>query len=133
MNEPHDTQPFPPEATGPIDFQVDDVDLPVHIDRYRVVRILGEGGFGVVYLAVDEQLQRPVAVKVPHAHRIKAGGNVEAYLKEARAVARLDHPAIVPVYDVGDNEKFPCFVVSKYIEGIDLSRRLRETHFSPRA
>ena len=53
--------------------------------------------------------------------------NAEAYLTEARTVANLDHPNIVPVYDVGGNDHFPCFVVSKYIDGIDLATRLLES------
>ena len=47
--------------------------------------------------------------------------DAEAYLTEARTVANLDHPNIVPVYDVGSTERFPCFVVSKYIDGADLA------------
>src|SRR5260221_6270836 len=133
MNDPHDTAPFPQDATRPPSGPAETPDFPTRIGRYRVERILGEGGFGVVSLAYAEQLQRLVAVKVPHAHRIRAAGNVEAYLKEARTVARLDHPAIVPVYDVGSDEQFPCFVVSKYIEGSDLSRRIRESPLSLRA
>src|SRR5258706_6520835 len=109
MNRPDDTSAYQPDATrAPGESLAGPSDFPTRIGRYRVERILGEGGFGVVYLAYDEQLQRLVAVKVPHAHRIRAAGNVEAYLKEARTVARLDHPAIVPVYDVGSDEQFPC-------------------------
>src|SRR5262249_50832597 len=85
--------------------------LPSHIGRYRVERLLGKGGFGLVYLARDEQLARAVAVKVPHPHLL---GEAEAYLAEARTVANLDHPNIVPVYDVGGTEHFPCYVVSKF-------------------
>jgi hypothetical protein len=66
--------------------------LPVHIGRYRVERILGEGGFGLVYLAHDGQLQRPVAVKVPHPRLVSRPEDTEAYLTEARTVANLDHP-----------------------------------------
>src|SRR5262245_64622958 len=72
---------------------------PQQIGRYRIVRILGEGGFGKVYLANDDQLDRPVAIKVPHRHRLAGSGDVEAYLTEARILASLDQPNIVPVHD----------------------------------
>ena len=99
--------------------------LPAHVGRYRVERLLGEGGFGRVYLAHDEQFQRPVAIKVPHAHLVAQAGDAEAYLAEARTVASLDHPNIVPVFDVGSTEPFPCFVVSKYIDGSNLATKVQ--------
>src|ERR1700693_2846266 len=77
---------------------------PQRIGRYRIEKVLGEGGFGLVYLAQDEQLNRPVAVKVPHAKLISKSEDAEAYLAEARTVANLDHPGIVPVHDVGSTE-----------------------------
>src|SRR5215472_15614558 len=98
---------------------------PSHIGRYRVERLLGQGGFGLVYLAHDDQLQRPVAVKVPHRKLVARPEDAEAYLSEARTVANLDHPHIVPVYDVGSTEDFPCFVVSKFIEGSTLAQRIK--------
>ncbi len=94
------------------------------IGRYRIEKVLGKGGFGLVYLAHDEQLKRPVAIKVPHAKLISKPEDAEAYLAEARTVANLDHPHIVPVYDVGSTEDCPCFVVSKYIDGTDLATKL---------
>jgi len=68
------------------------------IGRYRIKKVLGEGGFGLVYLAHDEQLNRLVAVKVPHVKLISKPEDAEAYLAEARTVAGLDHAHIVPVY-----------------------------------
>lgn len=100
-------------------------EVPETIGRYRVERVLGKGGFGLVYLAHDDQLQRPVAIKVPHADLIARPEDAEAYLAEARTVAGLDHPHIIPVYDVGQTDDFPCFVVSKYVEGTDLAQRLK--------
>ncbi|WP_422927598.1 protein kinase domain-containing protein [Singulisphaera sp. PoT] len=94
---------------------------PELIGRYRVSGILGVGGFGRVYLAQDEILDRSVAVKVPHPHRVSRPEDVEQYLDEARILASLDHPNIVPVYDVGRPEDGACFVVSKLIEGSSLS------------
>ncbi len=106
------------------------ISLPEHIGRYRVVRLIGKGGFGLVYLAQDEQLQRQVAIKVPHPHLVADDDEAEAYLAEARTVASLDHPHIVTVYDVGATDEFPCFVVSKYIDGTDLSTRLKQSRLS---
>ena len=96
-------------------------ELPEKIGRYRVIRLLGQGGFGRVYLAHDDDLKRPVAIKVPNPERISRPEDVEAYLTEARILASLDHPHIVPVYDVGRTDDGLCYVVSKYIEGSDLA------------
>jgi serine/threonine protein kinase/formylglycine-generating enzyme required for sulfatase activity len=104
--------------------------MPEHIGRYRVERILGKGGFGLVYLAHDDQLQRLVAIKVPHAAIVAESNDAEAYFHEARAVASLDHPNIVPVHDVGSTDQLPCFIVSKYIDGTNLSKSLKESRFS---
>ena len=61
---------------------------------------------------------------MPNPERISRPEDVEAYLNEARILARLDHPHIVPVYDVGRTEDGLCFVVSKLIEGSDLAVRI---------
>ncbi len=112
--------PTTPEAHGAAP-----PDLPQRIGRYRVDRLLGQGSFGLVYLAHDEQLQRLVAIKVPHRQRVSSPVDVEAYLAEARILASLDHPHIVPVFDVGGTDDGLCFVVSKYVEGSDLARTIR--------
>ena len=95
------------------------------IGRYRVIRLLGQGGFGRVYLARDDELDRPVAIKVPNPERVAGPEDVEAYLAEARTLAKLDHPNIVPVYDVGRTDDGLCYVVSKFIEGSDLAEQDR--------
>ncbi len=116
--------------SAPVDDSADE--QPDRIGRYRVDRVLGKGGFGIAYLAYDDQLRRPVAIKVLHPHRARRRDDAEAYLAEIRTVANLDHANIVPVYDVGSTERFPCYVVSKYIDGEDLSRRLSRTRPPPR-
>src|SRR5262249_2330394 len=81
------------DETGPEpDPPVSPVSTPTHIGRYRIEGLLGRGGFGLVYKAHDEQLQRLVAIKVPHPERVERPEDAEAYLTEARTVANLDHP-----------------------------------------
>ena len=104
--------------------------IPQWIGRYRVERRLGSGGFGEVYLARDEQLKRAVAIKVPHPHLVSRPEQAQTYLVEAQTLASLDHPHIVPVYDVGSTEEHPCFFVSKYIEGTDLGTRIKNDRLS---
>ena len=82
---------------------------PTKIGRYQIIRRLGQGGFGRVYLAHDDDLDRPVAIKVPNPDRISHPEDVEAYLNEARILARLDHPDIVKVFDVGRDGGWPLF------------------------
>jgi len=97
---------------------------PAKIGRHLILRPIGSGGFGQVLLAHDEDLDRSVAIKVPRPERVSRPKDVEAFLNEARILARLDHPHIVPVYDVGRTEDGLCFVVSKFIEGHDLATRI---------
>ncbi len=105
--------------------KMDSDEMPAKIGRFVVQSMLGRGGFGVVYLASDEQLKRKVAIKVPHERLLEDADDTQSYLKEARTVAALEHPHIVPVLEVGSTAEFPIFVVSKYVEGRDLSAQLR--------
>ena len=116
--------------TEALSAEVPEPRLVERVGRFAVQRLLGQGGFGSVFLALDEQLNRLVAVKVPHAEVVLQLEDAEAYLAEARTVARLDHPHIVPVYDVGSTPEFPCFIITKYIEGVDLATRLGQARFS---
>src|SRR4051794_29529786 len=74
------------------------------LQRYRIAALVGSGGFGIVYKGYDEELKRFVAIKVPQRQRTTSPVDVNEYLAEAQALARLDHPGIVPVYDVGRTE-----------------------------
>ena len=132
MNDPNRTVVPDPNDPKTISAASVPIGQPDRIGRYRIERVIGEGGFGRVYLALDEQLNRPVAIKVPHSRFVAQATDAESYLIEARTVANLDHPNIVPVYDVGSTEQFPCFAVSKYVDGTDLGARLRVSRLSLR-
>ncbi len=89
------------------------------VDRYRLDDLIAEGGFAQVWRAYDLELHRSVAVKVPKPSRLDSA---DAFMAEARRVARLKHPGIVPVHDVV-REKGTCFIVSEFVEGGNLVAR----------
>ncbi|MCE9534775.1 MAG: protein kinase [Planctomycetes bacterium] len=126
MNAPKHTLIDVPVSSGLETVDSVPPEFPQRIGRYRVSRILGKGGFGIVYLAHDDQLQRLVAIKVPHGRLLSRPEDADTYLAEARTLAKLDHPNIVPVHDVGGSDEFPCFIVSKFIEGSTLEQRIRD-------
>src|SRR5262249_42104864 len=123
VSEPKDeaASSDPLASTGPEVAGAGEADSPARLGRYRITGTGGKGGFGVVYRGYDEELRRDVAIKVPHRHRVAQSEDVEAYLAEARLLASLDHPHIVPVHDVGRTEDGRCYIVSKFIEGSDLA------------
>jgi serine/threonine protein kinase len=98
--------------------------LPERLGRYRVLATLGAGGFGTVYRAFDETLQREVAIKVAKPHPGCSQKETAYIVSEARIVASLDHPAIVPVYDSGWTESGQFFIVCKFLDGSDLRKKL---------
>jgi predicted ATPase len=98
---------------------------PANIGRYRVLRLLGEGTFGRVWLARDDELQRDVAIKVLFASQ-SVPADAEAWLTEARALAALDHPHIVPIYDVGRTDDGCVYAVAKFIAGKTLQSEIKE-------
>jgi serine/threonine protein kinase len=111
---PQDTATQPPGVPAP----PAPGDVPEHIGRYRVERLLGQGGMGAVYLAHDPQLDRPVALKVP-----RGGPAADRFLREARAAAAVRHPNICPIYDLGEANgvRYLCLA---YVRGEPLSRRV---------
>jgi serine/threonine protein kinase len=96
--------------------------LPRRLGRYELRSVLGAGSFGTVFQAFDPELARDVAIKVPRGELLRSPKAVDSYLAEARVLATLDHPGIVPVYDCGRTDDGLCYVVSKLVDGSDLSR-----------
>jgi serine/threonine protein kinase len=94
---------------------------PTAFGRYQVTGVLGKGAFGVVYRGHDTELERDVAIKIPRPERIARGADVEAYLDEAKIVAKLSHPGIVQVFDFGRTDDGRPFVVSQFVRGGNLS------------
>jgi len=95
------------------------------VDHFRVMRRIGRGGMGEVYLARDSKLGRKVALKVIHRDNIASRDAVEQLNFEARATARLNHPHIVTIYAVGECIGVP-YVALEYLEGQTLRQRVRE-------
>lgn len=93
---------------------------PVIHDRYRIVELIGAGGMGLVYLADDMVLGRRVAIKVID-ETDATGALADRLVSEARVLARLEHPGIVPVHDVGALPDGRVFYVMKFVEGQTLA------------
>lgn len=100
-------------------------DSPVRVGRYAVLRKLGQGGMGVVYVAYDEDLDRKVALKLLRGELSQDERGPARMLREAQALARLSHPNVVQVHEVGrwsDHD----YVAMEYVDGQTLERWLDE-------
>ena len=93
-------------------------DIPTTLGRFKINGVLGQGGFGTVYLGFDDRLKRNVAIKAPT--QVLSGVELDKFLEEAQRLAQLRHPGIVTVFDVGEFEG-RCYIVSDYLEGLSLS------------
>jgi serine/threonine-protein kinase len=108
------------------------IGMPALIDgKYRVDAVVGRGGMGAVFRARDLRLQRDVAVKIVRADVM--GGDVARarFQREAQIVARLQHPAIVTIFDYGTLSAGAAYLVMEYVHGEDLRHRLRREKTLP--
>src|SRR5262245_50773444 len=86
------------------------------LGRYRIVRPLGRGGMGQLYLAFDDRLQRQIAIKVLPPHLVSDPGRRRRFEREARAIAALNHPNIVTVYSIEESDGVPLLTM-EYVTG----------------
>ncbi|MEO5814388.1 MAG: serine/threonine-protein kinase [Gemmatimonadaceae bacterium] len=94
------------------------------VGEYSLEREIGRGGMGIVYLAREVNLARPVAIKVLPTALAARPEVREAFLRESRTIGRLTHPNVVPVYAAGERSGF-AYLVMAYVEGITLGERIR--------
>src|SRR5258705_11831092 len=90
------------------------------IAHYRIIKKLGAGGMGEVYLALDTKLDRKVAIKVLQPELLAKENLKKRLIREAQAAAKLDHPNICAIYDVNEADSF-TFIVMQYIVGETLA------------
>lgn len=115
----------PPGVLTDVDSQRERRQLEAGVNgQYQVVRELGRGGMGVVFLARDIALHRTVAIKVLRHEFVDSEDHRERFRREARLTARLNHPGIVPVYTLGERHEL-VYIVMQYVHGSSLGDRLR--------
>lgn len=104
--------------------------IPEQFGRYRILKRIGEGGMGTVYLAHDTHLDREVALKVPHLSAQECPEILERFYREARAAAMLQHPNLCPVYDVAELHGIQ-YLTMAYIAGRPLSSFIKAAREKP--
>jgi WD40 repeat protein/tRNA A-37 threonylcarbamoyl transferase component Bud32 len=100
------------------------------LGKFELLEVVGIGAFGTVYRARDPELDRVVAVKVPRAGNLPESRDMDRFLREARSVAQLRHPGIVPVHEVGQADDLP-YLVSDFVQGVTLDDRLTARALTP--
>lgn len=98
--------------------------LGSNLGNYRIVKQLGQGGMGAVYLAILESIERLVAIKVLHAHLAGSPEFVTRFLNEAKASNRVIHPGLVQITDYGQSSDGSLYIAMEYLAGELLSHRL---------
>lgn len=102
----------------------------LNVAQYQIERVLGSGGFGIVYLAHDTELNRPVALKIPRLDALFDQEKRMRFAAEAKMAARLNHPGIVQVYQANLEGAMP-FIASEFCDGPNLSQWLKQTGSVP--
>jgi serine/threonine-protein kinase len=96
--------------------------------KYKILRVLGAGGMGAVYLAENTAIARQVAIKVLHARMGRDAATLKRFRQEARATATIGHPGVVDVLDMGETAAGEAFIVMEKLEGQTMGARLKQRH-----
>ncbi|HHQ49433.1 MAG TPA: serine/threonine protein kinase, partial [Acidobacteria bacterium] len=104
---------------------MDENGVPRQVGRYRVLRQIGSGGMGTVYLGLDELLERRVAIKALHPHRAMDEAARRRFLHEARSLSCLAHPGICTIHDILEQEGTQ-YLILEYIEGTSLRAAIQD-------
>jgi serine/threonine-protein kinase len=99
--------------------------------KFETIELLGQGGMGTVWKARQKDLPRTVALKVLNAGKLARASELKRFKIEASAAAKLQHPSLVPIYEVGE-EQGCCYFTMEYVEGQTLAQMLRGTPLEPR-
>ncbi|TWT38634.1 serine/threonine-protein kinase [Blastopirellula retiformator] len=105
--------------------------LPADFGDYRLLEEIGRGGMGIVYRAKQKSLDRIVAVKMVLRDRLASSEDHARFRSEAEAAARIEHPSVVPIYEVGEFDR-RCYFTMKYVQGETLSDRIARGPMPPR-
>ena len=145
---PYTTEPPAPRAPSPDDDMGNALPVGTRLGEFELTRVLGEGGFGIVYLAQDHSLHRRVALKeyMPSALAARKGGTqvsvkserhretfeagLKSFVNEARLLAQFDHPSLVKVYRFWEANG-TAYMVMPFYEGMTLKDKLREMGSAP--
>lgn len=100
--------------------------LGTQVGPYRVVRLLGEGGMGSVYEAVNDNIERRVAIKVLHKEYAGQPEVVTRFFNEARAANRINHPSMVQIHELGSLADGTAYIVMEYLDGQTLARCVQD-------
>src|SRR5262245_28154457 len=104
---------------------------PERIGHYRIDSVLGQGGMGEVYLAWDERLRRHVALKRIRAEGPAADALRARFRREARAAARMSHPAVVQIHDILEDTSAGDCIVMEYVAGTTLAAMISHGPLPP--
>jgi tRNA A-37 threonylcarbamoyl transferase component Bud32 len=121
------TSVTPPSAFVP----PEPAELARQFTQLEILELLGQGGMGAVYKARQKQLDRLVALKILSPQLVQDAAFAERFVREARSLARLNHPRIISIYDFGKTEAGLFYFIMEFIDGTDLRRVIQAGQLSP--